>query len=205
MPSKKTRQAQISIPNRNISINTISVNLKQKLVTESPTGCSLPLKGGFLFVDDFDPWQKLLALNHQSTIEYFIEFPNQIATFVEYLNENARAVSLVQSVFGPDQHAGVTIYDLTTKEVIKFTELPGDPCGLSHDSTSLISGVEDDELHVISRTDYSITTIPKTVLPGKSYVTTHNGKIYLTNPKKHTTSCVYMTENCYGSLKIQKS
>lgn len=73
--------------------------------------------------------------------------------------------------------------------MIKFIKLPGDPCGLSHDSTSLISCVEDKELHVISHTDYSITTIPKTVLPGKSYVTTHNGKIYLTNPKKHTISC----------------
>lgn len=116
MPSKKTRQAQISIPNRNLSINTISVNLKQKLVTESPTGCSMTLKGGFLFVDGFDPWQKLVALNHQGTIEYVIEIPNQISTFVESLNENTAAVSFVRSVFGSEQHVGISIYDLTTKK-----------------------------------------------------------------------------------------
>ncbi|CAC5399690.1 unnamed protein product [Mytilus coruscus] len=55
MSSKKTRQAQISIPNRNLSINTISVNFKQKLDTECPTGCSMIHKGGFIFLDGFDP------------------------------------------------------------------------------------------------------------------------------------------------------
>ncbi|CAC5401312.1 unnamed protein product [Mytilus coruscus] len=47
----------------------------------------------------------------------------------------------------------------------------------------------DKDIHVISCTDYSVTTIPNTVLPEFSYVSTHADKIFFTNPNKNTVSC----------------
>lgn len=71
----------------------------------------------------------------------------------------------------------------------KFIDLPGYPYGITNDGKSLICCIRGKDLHVISCTDYSITTIPNTSSQWYSYVSTYADKIFLTNLNKHTVTC----------------
>ncbi|CAG2247773.1 unnamed protein product [Mytilus edulis] len=61
--------------------------------------------------------------------------------------------------------SGISLVKLTKRKVIQFIDLPDSPYGMTYDGKSLICYVEDEDLHVISCTDYSITTIPYTASP----------------------------------------
>lgn len=76
---------------------------------------------------------------------------------------------------------GISIVDLTMKKEIMFVDLPCQPYGIAHDSSSLVCCVVNQDMHMISCTDYSITKIPNMVLPRSSYVSVHADKILFTN------------------------
>ncbi|CAC5382919.1 unnamed protein product [Mytilus coruscus] len=187
--SNKTRQAQISAPNRMHSINTIVVELNKKFATICRwlRGCSMTQKGLFIFTDTSSSKEKLEAINGQGKTEYTIQLstPSIYSAFdVELINDNTVAVTTGDSfVFG--QRNGISVVDLTNRKLTKFIDLPGYSYGITHDGTSLICCVKGKDIHVIRCTDYSITTIPNTVLPRYSYVTTHADTILFSNPDKH--------------------
>ncbi|VDI39821.1 Hypothetical predicted protein [Mytilus galloprovincialis] len=196
MSSKKTRQAQISAPYTMQSVNNISVEFNKKLNTlcSWPNGCTITRKGWCIFIDYFDYNEKLVAINAHGKTEFTIKLSNLYysALDVEVINDNTVAVSTGET-YGNRQYRGVIVVDLTDKKVIKFIKLPGETYGIKHDGTSLICCVKDTDLHVISYKDYSvkITTIPNTVVPADSYVTTHADTILFTNPNKNEIVCCF--------------
>ncbi|CAG2241842.1 unnamed protein product [Mytilus edulis] len=191
MFNKKTRQAQISVPYRMQSIKNLSVDFKQTLDTscEWLRGCSITRKGVFLFTNYFNSYKKLIAVNTQGKTEYTIQLSDPYNAFdVECMDENTVAVTTGKS-YKLTQLTGISIVDLTKRKVTKFINLPGFPYGITYDGKSFICCVEDKDLHVVSCSDYSITTIPNTTLPRNSYVSSRAGMIFFTNPDSNKISC----------------
>ncbi|CAC5399692.1 unnamed protein product [Mytilus coruscus] len=189
---KKTIQAQILIPDRLQSITTISVDLKMKFDTtcQKPWGCSMTQAGGFLFTDNHCSNEKLVILNAKSQTDYTIQLSNSYTVFdAERLNENIVAVTTGEAPEVGQFSSGISFIDLSKRKVIKFIDLPGDPYGITFDGKSLICCVEEKELHVISCTDYSLTTIPNTFSPWYSYVSTYADKIFYTHPYINKVYC----------------
>ncbi|XP_071121919.1 uncharacterized protein [Mytilus edulis] len=189
--SKKTRQAQISAPYTMQSVNNISVEFNMKLNTlcSRPRGCTITRKGLCIFTDYRFNNEKLVAINAHGNTEFTLKLSNAYSTFdVEAINDNIVAITTGET-YKLCEYFGISFVDFTKSKVIKFIELPGDPYGIKHDGTALICCVEDKDLHVISCKDYSVTTIPNTVVPKYSYVTTHADTILFTNPDKHKIVC----------------
>ncbi|VDI06237.1 Hypothetical predicted protein [Mytilus galloprovincialis] len=149
-------------------------------------------KGLFIFTDTYGSEEKLEAINGQGKTEYTIKLstPSRIygAFDAELLNDNTVAVTTGDPfVFG--QCRGISVVDLTSRKVIKFIDLPDCSYGITHDGNSLICCVTNSKIHVVSCTDYSITTVPNTIVPRLSYISTNAGKIYFTNPEENRVSC----------------
>ncbi|XP_063400242.1 uncharacterized protein LOC134684863 [Mytilus trossulus] len=191
MQSHKNEQALASITNTIQSINNLSIALEQKIDTSSKwsRGCTMTQKRGFIFTDYFNANEKLVKLDAQCNTEYIIQLSSPYSAFdVELIDENTVAVTTGKSV-GFGKRRGISIVDLTKRNVTKFIDLPNHTYGITFDGIWLICCVEDKDLHMISSIDYSITTVPNTVLPWFSYVSTYACKIFFTNPNKHTVSC----------------
>lgn len=181
--SRKTRQAQISVPHRMQYINTISVDLIQKLNTACKwlTGCTRTRKGWFIFTDYIASDEKLVIINAEGKTEYTIQLSNPYSAYdLDCINDNIVAVT-TGGTYRLGRYTGVSLVDLTERTVIKFINLPDDPYGIKYDGTSLICFVKNRDLHVISFKDYSITTIPNTVSLEFSSVSTNADKILYTN------------------------
>ncbi|XP_076116798.1 uncharacterized protein LOC143084274 [Mytilus galloprovincialis] len=192
--SKKTRQAQITALNRRHSINTIVVELNKKLATECklPHGCSITQNGLFIFTDTYYSNEKLEVINGQGKREYTIQLSTPLRLYgafdVELINDDTVAVTTGNPyVFG--QRNGIRVIDLISRKEIKFIDLTYCPFGITYDGKSLICCVQGKDINVVSCTDYSITTVPNTVLPAFSYVSTHADKIYFTNLEKNKATC----------------
>lgn len=186
IPSKKIKQAQITTPNRIRSINNILVARTQSLDTAcySSSGCSVTQKGDFLFTEYCNYNDKtLILLNAQGGNERPIQLFNS-AFDVECLNDNTIAVTAGKLKW-------ISIVDLNTGKETERIDLPGYPFGITHDSKSLICCVECKDIHLISLSDYSISTIPNTILPKFSYVATYGNKIFFTNPEEHKVFCIF--------------
>ncbi|CAG2205880.1 unnamed protein product [Mytilus edulis] len=161
--SRKTRQAQISVPHRMISINSISVDFTQKLNTACKwlTGCTRTRKGWFIFTDYIASYEKLVIINAEGKTEYTIKLSNPYSVYdLEFINDNIVAVTTGET-YRPGRYTGVSLVDLTERK----------------------------DLHVISFKDYSITTIPNTVSLEFSSVSTHADKILYTNAKENKVYC----------------
>ncbi|CAC5382920.1 unnamed protein product [Mytilus coruscus] len=187
----KNRKDLVQVPNKLQPINNISVALEQKIDTSSKwaRGCTITRKGEFFFTDYFNSNEKMVKLNAQCNTEYIIQLSSPYSAFdVEFINDNTVAVTTGKSV-GFGKRRGISIVDLTKRNVTKFIDLPNHTYGITFDGISLICCVEDRDLHMISSIDYSITTVPNTVLPWFSYVSTYACKIFFTNPNKYTVSC----------------
>lgn len=185
------RKAQISVSLEFQSMTGIDIEFVHQFDTKCimHRGCLITRKGGFLFTDFCGPNQKLVELNVQGKNEYTIQLCHPFNAFdVECLNENTVAVTTGNPIHA-GQRTGIIIVDLTKREVSNFVDLPGNPYGIAHDGTSMVCCVEDKDIHLISCSDYSITTIPNTVLPSNSYVATHAHKIFYTNPEENKVSC----------------
>lgn len=95
--SKKTRQAQISAPNRMHLINTISMELNRKFKTiyGCPRGCAMTQNGLYIFPDSSG--SRLAATNAQGKTEYTTQMstPSRIYSVfdVELINDNTLAVT----------------------------------------------------------------------------------------------------------------
>ncbi|CAC5401314.1 TRIM2_3 [Mytilus coruscus] len=184
----KDRRAQMMVPKPRKSINDIKLEFKRKLDTTCtyPYGCCATKKGEFLFTNYESNNGKLIVINAEAEVEYTILLKETYRAYdVASLDDSTVAVSTGYSSKQP----GIGIVDLTKKKVIMVIDLNNYPYGITYDGKSLICCVGDKDLHVISCTDYSITTIPYTFLPRYSYVSTHADKIFLTNPDKHTVTC----------------
>lgn len=189
---KKTKQAQILIPNRLQPITAISVDLKRQFNTtcQKPWGCSMTQTGGFLFTDNHDSNEKLVILNAKGQTDYTIQLSSSYTVFdAERLNANIVAVTTGERPEEGQYSSGISFIDLSKRKVIKFIKLPGDPYGITFDGKSLICCVEEKELHVISYTDYSLTTIPNTFSAWYSYVSTYADKIFYTHPYTNNVYC----------------
>ncbi|CAC5399689.1 unnamed protein product [Mytilus coruscus] len=201
IPIQKTRQAQISAPNRMQSINTISVYIKQKLHTACywPSGCSRTRTGRFFFTDYGTSLLKLVSLNSQGKTDYEINLSTSFSSFdVVCDDENTVAVTTGHPEDVRQRHdLGICFVDLTKKKVTQFFALPGYPYGITYNGTSLICCVKNKNIHIVSCTDNSITTIPNTVLPMFSYVATYADKILYTNPDRHKVFCC-----CYDGTPV---
>ncbi|CAG2235016.1 unnamed protein product [Mytilus edulis] len=185
---RKDRQAQINVSKAINSINNVKLELIRKCNTtcEFSSGCCVTKTGEFLFTNYEDNNDKLTAINVKGKVEYTIPIREPYSAFdFVIFDDSTVAVSTGYSHIKP----GISIVDLTKKIVFKFIDLPGIPYGITYDGKALICCVEDKGLHVISCTDYSITTIPNTGSLRYSYVTTHADKIFFTNPDNHTVSC----------------
>lgn len=182
------REAQVVVPKEINAIHNIRIELKQKLDADcySLRGCCITTKGEILITNYDEDNEKVIAINNAGKVEYSIPFTEPFKSFdVVCLDDSKIAVSTGYASEKP----GISIVDLDSRKVVKFIDLPSYPYGITHDGTSLICCVEDKDIHVISCTDYSVTTIPNTVLPELSYVSTHADKIFFTNPNKNTVSC----------------
>ncbi|CAC5399685.1 unnamed protein product [Mytilus coruscus] len=191
LKSNKNRKDLVQVPNKIQPINNISIALEQKINTSSKwaRGCTITRKGEFIFTDYFNSNEKLVKLNAQCNTVYIIQLSSPYSAFdIEFINDNTVAVTTGKSV-GLGKRRGISIVDLTNRNVIKFIDLPNYTYGITFDGISLICCVDDRDLHIISSIDYSITTVPNTILPWFSYVTTHACKIFFTNPNTHTVSC----------------
>ncbi|CAG2205879.1 unnamed protein product [Mytilus edulis] len=196
MQSHKNKQALASMPNTIQSINNFSIALELKIDTSSKwsRGCTMTQKRGFIFTDYFNANEKLVKLDAQCNTEYIIQLSSPYSAFdVELIDENTVAVTTGKSV-GFGKRRGISIVDLTKRNVIKFIDLPNHTYGITFDGISLICCVEDRDLHMISSIDYSITTVPNTVLPWFSYVSTYACKIFF---------AVYTMGPRYGSLRMK--
>ncbi|CAG2253508.1 unnamed protein product [Mytilus edulis] len=199
MQSHKNKQALASIPNTIQSINNFSIALELKIDTSSKwaRGCTITRKGEFIFTDYFNSNEKLVKLDAQCNTEYIIQLSSPYSAFdVEFIDDNTVAVTTGKSV-GFGKRRGISIVDLTKtykRNVIKFIDLPNHTYGITFDGISLICCVEDRDLHMISSIDYSITTVPNTVLPWFSYVSTYACKIFF---------AVYTMGPRYGSIRMK--
>ncbi|CAC5399688.1 unnamed protein product [Mytilus coruscus] len=178
--SKKTRQAQILAPHRMQLINNISVEFHQKLNTMS----------------DYDNYnEKLVAINANGKNEFTFKLSNPYSAYdLELINDNIVAVRTGEA-YELGQYTGISVVDLTKRKVIKFIELPGVPYGIKHDGTSLICCVKDKDLHVISCTDYSITSISNTVSLRLSRIAIYVDRIFYTSPLQHTVVLLFIRWN----------
>ncbi|CAC5415305.1 unnamed protein product [Mytilus coruscus] len=176
MASRKTRQAQITVPSRMQIINTISVEFKQTISTRCSIlrGCSMTRKGWFIFTDACSDNDKLVVLNAKGKTECVIKLSFRFGAFdVVCLNDRTVAFTNASQKKKP----GISIIDLNTREITDSVDLPHHSYGIIHDGSSLFCCVDDD-VRVISCTDYSITTIPNTTTDQHSYISTHAGKIW---------------------------
>lgn len=190
---KKSRQAQISVPIRMQPINTISVDFKQMLDTKClrSTGCTQTRAGEYLLTDYGDMNVSIVKLNVQGKTKkvYHLVTPHSAFDIV-CIDDNTVAVTTgCPADVGQQHEAGICIVDLIKGRVTQFIELPGYPFGITSNGISLICCVQDKEIHVISCTDYRITTIPNTVLTESSYVSTYVKKIFYTSPKENKIYC----------------
>ncbi|XP_052065267.1 uncharacterized protein LOC127705047 isoform X1 [Mytilus californianus] len=194
---RKERQAQMMIPKEVVLINNVKLVFKRKVHQTCiyPTGCCVTKKGEFLFTDFKDTNGRVKAVNAESGVEYTIQLQKPYRAFdLAILDETTVAVSTRHLSKKP----GISIVDLIKKKVKKFIDLPGDPYGITYDGKSLICCVLDKDLHVISCSDYSITTIANTVSSQLSYVSTHADKMFFTNPDtQKVTCCSYSGANIW--------
>ncbi|XP_052065266.1 uncharacterized protein LOC127705046 isoform X2 [Mytilus californianus] len=190
LKKRKNRQAQmqVMVPKAMKSINNIEHNFKRKINTTGKyvCGCCVTSKGEQIVTDHQNSNEKIIKINTKGKVEYTIPFTKKYNAFdVVCLDDYTVAVSSGYSFTKP----GISIIDLHSRKMAKFIDLPSYPYGIAHNGSSLICCVEDKDIHVISCIDYNITTIPNTVLPEFSYVSTHADKIFFTNPNKNTVSC----------------
>lgn len=197
---RKDRQAQIQVinPKPIILINDIKLKFKQKLDTtcKNPIGCCVTCKGELVTTKYEKNNSKVIAINAEGEVEYTIPLKESYTVFdLVCLNDSKVAVSS-----GYSNTMGIIIVDLTKRKVVKFIDLHECIHGIAYDGKSLICCVLGHDFHVISCTDYSVTTIPHTytTLSWHSYVSTHADKIFSTNPEKQTVNCcLYSGENVW--------
>ncbi|XP_063400223.1 uncharacterized protein LOC134684843 [Mytilus trossulus] len=185
---RKDRQAQIMVPKAIKSINDVKLELLRKFDTNCnlTTGCCVTNKGEFLFTNYEANNEKVNAINADGEVVYAIPLTDPYSAFdVVSYDGSTLAVSTGCSLTQP----GIVFVDLIKRKIKKFIDLPDSPFGITYDGKSLICCVADKNLHVISCTDYSITTIPITASSCYSYVSTYDDKIFYTNPHKHTVTC----------------
>ncbi|CAG2226831.1 TRIM2_3 [Mytilus edulis] len=121
-----------------------------------------------------------------NAVDYTIPFDEPYSTFdVVSLKDSTVAISTGSTHY----KCGISIVDLTKRKVIKFIDLPKSSYGITYDGKSLICCIIEKNLHVVSCTDYSITTIPNTLSSRFSHISTHDDKIFVTNPYDQTVTC----------------
>lgn len=181
------KQAQIMISKTITSVNNIKLDFERTLDTAFKLLCGsvVTTKGEYLFSNYDKNNEKLIAMKSDGEVEFTLPMTDNNSFDIVCLDDTTVAVSTGYS----NKKSGISIIDLQNLKVTKFINLSTYPYGITYDGTSLICCVEDNDIHVISCTDYSITTIPNTVLPELSYVATYANKIFFTNSTKHTVTC----------------
>lgn len=186
---RKKRQAQVIVSKPILSINDIKLQFKRKLNTpcRDLAGCCVTSKGELIVTDNQPLFnEKVIAKNDKGEVEYTIFLKEPYRSFdVTSLDVSTIAVSTGHSF---NKH-GIILINLDSRKLIKFNALPGCPYGITYDGSFLICCVDRKDIHVVSCTDYSISTIPNTYLPKYSYVSTYNGKIFYTNPMRQNVTC----------------
>ncbi|VDI53646.1 Hypothetical predicted protein [Mytilus galloprovincialis] len=123
--------------------------------------------GEYLFTNYESLNEKVVTINGNGKVKYTIPLKEPYGVFdVACLDDSTVAISTRFSM----NASGISLVKLTKRKVIQFMDLPDDPYGMTYDGKSLICYVEDEDLQVISCTDYSITTIPYTASPCYSFV-----------------------------------
>lgn len=189
---RKDRQAKMMVTAVKHSINDVKLELQQQLSLDWDTsiGCCITRNGELLLTNYEKDNGQLLAVNTDGKVEYTIQLEEACNAFdVACLDDHKVAISTGNL---GNTH-GISIVDLTERKVTKFINLPGSTCGIAYDGKSLICCVEEQDLHVISFTDYRISTIPNTLLSYLSYVATHADKIFFTNIDKNSVTCCSYT------------
>ncbi|CAG2204145.1 unnamed protein product [Mytilus edulis] len=189
---KKSRQAQISVPIRMQSLNTLSVDFIQKLDTNCIwiRGCSRTRTGTFHFTDYGYLQLKIVILNAQGKNNQIFSLLTPYSAFdIVCIDEKTVAVTTGKQGARQGNKSGICIVDLTKKKETQFIELHGSSFGITYDGTSLIACVQGKDIHVISCIDYSIATIPNTMLTESSVVSTHSKKIFYTNLNENRIYC----------------
>ncbi|XP_063400225.1 E3 ubiquitin-protein ligase TRIM71-like [Mytilus trossulus] len=193
MYRRKDRQAQILVQKDVKSTTNIKCELNRKLHTacKFPLGCCVTTKGEFVFTNyDKEEEDTLTVLTTNGEVSFQINFSKSYRSFdVVCVDDTTVAVS---SGFS-DEKPGICFLNLISRKLIKFIALPDSPYGITYDGKSLICGVINKDIHVISCADYSITTIPNTALCGLSYISCFDDKIFLTNPDQHIVTCYLYT------------
>ncbi|CAC5399683.1 unnamed protein product [Mytilus coruscus] len=174
------------------NLQTFLVDFKQKLYPACswPSGCSRTRIGAFLFTDYGTLNFKLVTFNDQRKTAFEINLPTAYTAFdVTSIDENTVAITINPGDDRKGHDFGISIVDLTKKKATRFIDLPDEPYGITYNGKSLICCVQDKDIHVISCTDYSVDTVPNTVLRVYSYVSTHADKIVFKNGYAHKVFC----------------
>ncbi|XP_052065634.1 uncharacterized protein LOC127705371 [Mytilus californianus] len=185
--SKKNRQAQILATEKE-NVHNIKLILKRNLKTScgNTMGGCVTDKGTYLFTNYVISGERLVALTAGGKFKCNIPWSNQCSSFdLVCIDDNTVAITTGES----EEKTGVIIFDLTKRINKHFVALPTTPFGITYDGKSLICCCATEEIHVISCTDYSITTITNTVLPVFSYIATHVDRILYTNPMENKVTC----------------
>lgn len=168
-------------------INEIKLDIKEKIDTtcKYPVGCCVTRKGAF-FVKNYERHNyKVLSINAKGEVDCAILRNELFNSYdVVCLDDSLVAIST-----GHSKKSGISIFYLLKRKVIRFITLTGHTYGITYDGKSLLCCVSNQDLHVISNTDYRITTIFNTAVTQYSYVSTHDDKIFFTNTDKHNVSC----------------
>lgn len=118
--------------------------------------------------------KKVVTINAKGNVEYIIPLSKSNSAYDEAsLDDSIVAVSTGYSI----KQNGISIVHLTNRSIIKYINLPDYSYGITFDGKSLICYVEGKALNVISFADYSVTTIPYTVLAEYSYISRHDDEV----------------------------
>ncbi|CAC5378004.1 unnamed protein product [Mytilus coruscus] len=194
---KKNRQAQILATEKE-NVHNIKLSFKQNLKTscKNTRGGCVTDKGTYLFTNYVISGERLVALTAGGKFKCNIPWSNPYSSFdLVCIDDNTVAITTGESA----EITGVIIFDLTKRATKHFVALPTSTFGISYDGKSLICCCDKEEIHVLSCTDFSITTIADTILPEFSYIATHADKILYTNPEENKVSCcLYSGELVWG-------
>ncbi|CAC5389890.1 unnamed protein product [Mytilus coruscus] len=169
--SSKEKQAQI---------------LELEISCNEITGCCVTVRGGYLFIDYDGGNEKIQALHADGESHYNIPLSRRYSSFdLVCIDDKTVAITTGYS----SEKTCVMVIDLTNRKVKRSVDLPTQPFGICFNGNSLICCCYNMDMHVISCKDFSITKIPNTSTSEYSYITSHAGKIFFTDPDKNQVNC----------------
>ena len=186
---KKDKQAQMMVTNQSqhVSVQTIQLNLKQKINTKGRgiTGCSL-LPGG----------RMVLSCNSTNTVSFINTEGVELfhiskdktgpctynAVYIKY--SNSVAVSC-----GSGDNECIVIIDIESQEVMTTISMDTYIYGMAVRGRTIYYCTDDKGLKMLNLSDRSVSDIINRNMSGVCYVATSEDNLYYTNANTHIVTC----------------